>query len=155
VLSSEESNGWLIHLRKSVTSAHKNKPTKAQKQWKTFCSALKAFEASLQQPKNDFIRDSAIKRFELTYEATWKLLQTLVRDQGLEANSPREAFRAAFKLGWIEDEMIWDEIIRERNLAVHTYSQELADIVYEDLPKLKSAFLGLKIKLGAAYTFED
>jgi len=138
-----------------VTSADKNKPAKAQKQWKTFCSALKGFGASLQQPKNDFIRDSAIKRFELTYEATWKLLQTLVRDQGLEANSPREAFRAAFKLGWIEDEMIWDEIIRERNLAVHTYSQELADSVYEDLPKLKSAFLGLKIKLGAAYTFEE
>jgi len=51
--------------------------------------------------------------------------------------------------------MIWDEIIRERNLALHTYSQELADTVYEDLSKLKSAFLGLKIKLGAAYTFEE
>jgi hypothetical protein len=68
-----------------VTSADKNKPAKAQKQWKTFCSALKGFETSLQQPKNEFIRDSAIKRFELTYEATWTLLQTLVRDQGLEA----------------------------------------------------------------------
>ena len=83
-----------------MTSADKNKPTKAVKQWKTYCSALNGLDASLQEPKNDFIRDSAIKRFELTYEACWKLLQTLIRDQGLEANSPRGVFKAAFKLVW-------------------------------------------------------
>ena len=138
-----------------MTSADKNHITKAQKQWKTFCCALEGLEASLLELKNDFIRDSAIKRFELTYEACWKLLQTLIRDQGLEANSPRGVFKAAFKLGWTEDELIWDEIIRERNLAVHTYSQELADSVYQDLPKLKTAFIELKVKLGEAYLFQD
>ena len=51
-----------------------------------------------------------------------------MRDQGSEVNSPRQAFKAAFKLGWIKDELMWDQIIRERNLAVHTYSQELAEI---------------------------
>jgi nucleotidyltransferase substrate binding protein (TIGR01987 family) len=126
---------------------------KAEKQWKTFCSALNALEASLQEPHNEFIRDSAIKRFELTYEATWKLLQTLVRDQGLEANSPRGAFKAAFKLGWVKDELIWDEIIRERNLAVHTYSKELADAVYRDLPKLMKAFKELRSRLIQVYSF--
>ena len=81
---------------------------KLEKQWKIFSSALQSLEESLGEPKNSFIRDSVIKRFELIYEATWKLLQTLMRDQGSEVNSPRQAFKAAFKLGWINDELIWD-----------------------------------------------
>ncbi|MBT5925679.1 MAG: DUF86 domain-containing protein [Verrucomicrobia bacterium] len=127
---------------------------KLEKQWKTFSSALQALEESLNQPKSSFIRDSVIKRFELTYEATWKLLQTLIRDQGSEVNSPRQAFKAAFKLGWIKDELIWDQIIRERNLAVHTYSQELAETVYGAIPKLKCAFLDLKKHLKEVYLFD-
>ena len=120
---------------------------KAEKQWKTFCQSLQGLEASLAEPANEFIRDSAIKRIELTYEACWKLLQTLIRDQGLEATSPRKAFEATFRLGWITDEILWDEMIRERNLAVHTYSQELAESVYQDLPRLKAAFDALKFQL--------
>ena len=117
---------------------------KLEKQWKTFSSAFQLLEESLGEPKNSFIRDAVIKRFELTYEATWKLLQTLMRDQGSEVNSPRQAFKAAFKLGWIKDELIWDQIIRERNLAVHTYSQELAETVYAEIPKLKCALIELR-----------
>ncbi|MBN1219497.1 MAG: nucleotidyltransferase substrate binding protein [Anaerolineae bacterium] len=56
------------------------------------------------QPANDIARDSAILRFDLTFEVAWKLVQLLVRDQGLEANSPRQAFQQAFILGWITDE---------------------------------------------------
>ena len=127
---------------------------KLENQWKTFSSALQSLEESLGQPKNSFIRDSVIKRFELTYEATWKLLQTLMRDQGSEVNSPRQAFKAAFKLGWIKDELIWDQIIRERNLAVHTYSQELAETVYAEIPKLKCAFIELRENLQKVYPFD-
>ena len=127
---------------------------KLEKQWKTFSSAFQLLEESLGQPKNSFIRDSVIKRFELTYEATWKHLQTLMRDQGSEVNSPRQAFKAAFKLGWIKDELIWDQIIRERNLAVHTYSQELAETVYAEIPKLKCAFIELRENLQKVYPFD-
>ena len=76
-----------------------------------------------------------------------------VLDQGSEVNSPRQAFKAAFKLGWIKDELIWDQIIRERNLAVHTYSQELAETVYAEIPKLKCAFIDLRENLQKVYPF--
>ena len=77
-----------------------------------------------------------------------------MRDQGSEVNSPRQAFKAAFKLGWIKDELIWDQIIRERNLAVHTYSQELAETVYAEIPKLKCAFIELRENLQKVYPFD-
>lgn len=38
---------------------------------------------------SDRDRDSAILRFELTYEVAWKHLQHMAREQGLESNGPR------------------------------------------------------------------
>jgi uncharacterized protein with HEPN domain len=56
--------------------------------------------------------------------------------------------------GGSKDELIWDQIIRERNLAVHTYSQELAETVYGEIPKLKCAFIELKKNLQKVYPFD-
>jgi len=49
-------------------------------------------------------RDSAILRFELSFEVTWKLLQTFARHNGLESIGPRNALENAHRLGLIEDE---------------------------------------------------
>ncbi len=68
-----------------------------------FDDILARFGEALALPKSDIVRDSAILRFELTFEVAWKLCQRLVREQGLEANSPRQAFQQAFTLGWISD----------------------------------------------------
>lgn len=75
---------------------------------------------------SDRDRDSAILRFELAYEVVWKLLQRLVRAQGLVASGPRQVFAEAFRLGWIDDETAWFDIITARNLAVHVYRESAA-----------------------------
>lgn len=78
-------------------------------------------------------RDSAIKRFELTYELTWKCLKNYLNDQGIIVKTPREAFSESFKLGLIQDEPIWLEMIKIRNLTVHTYDEATAIDVYNSL----------------------
>ncbi len=100
-----------------------------------------------QVTRSDRDRDSAILRFELSFEITWKHLQGLAHEQGLASAGPRQAFENAFRLGWIEDEVAWADAIRLRNLAVHVYQEALADAVAEKLPALHEAFARLLDKL--------
>lgn len=105
-----------------------------------FDDILNRFGEALALPASDIVRDSAILRFELTFEVAWKLCQRLVAEEGLEANSPRQAFQQAFGLGWMSDEEVWVDIIRARNLAVHVYRQEYAEALYRELPRFYAAF---------------
>jgi nucleotidyltransferase substrate binding protein (TIGR01987 family) len=105
-----------------------------------FENILARWQEVLQLPENDVVRDSAILRFELTFEVAWKLVQLLAREQGYEVNSPRQAFQRAFVMGWITDEEIWADIIRARNTAVHVYRQEYAAALYSELERYYEAF---------------
>ena len=96
---------------------------------------------------SDRDRDSAILRFELAYEVSWKHLQSLAREQGLESAGPRQAFENAFRLGWIEDETVWFDALRTRNQAVHIYREAWAQQLAETLPRLHAAFVSLLAKL--------
>lgn len=111
---------------------------------KDFTAIMENWEKSLAAPKTEFTRDSAILRFELTFEVAWKLLQILVREQGYEANSPRQAFQHAFSIGWITDEVAWDEILRARNNAIRIYREADAEILYGELKRFYAAFADLK-----------
>lgn len=111
---------------------------------KEFKNILARWGEVLNQPPNDIVRDSAILRFELTFEVAWKLVQLLAREQGYEVNSPRQAFERAFAMGWITDEEIWADIIMARNTAAHIYHQEYAQALYERLGKFYEAFCELQ-----------
>lgn len=89
---------------------------------------------------NDRDRDSAILRFELAYEVVWKYMQQRVRENGFESNGPRQAFENAFRLGWIEDECLFEEILKCRNNAVHAYREELANGLAARLPDFCRGF---------------
>lgn len=99
------------------------------------------------QTRSDRDRDSAILRFELGFEVIWKLLQRLIREQGLDAAGPRQAFGQAFKLGWIADESAWFDIIVARNLAVHVYRETTAEALAAELPRHLAAFQDVLARL--------
>ena len=69
-----------------------------------FESAMSQLQKSLAQPKDEFVRDSAIQRFEFTFELFWKMLKEYAAFQGLDVRSPRESIQKAFTLGIIADE---------------------------------------------------
>jgi nucleotidyltransferase substrate binding protein (TIGR01987 family) len=105
-----------------------------------FTTIVASWAKSLAQSKTEFTRDSAILRFELAYEVGWKLLQSVLREQGYEVNSPRQAFQRAFAMGWASDEEIWDDIIRARNNAVHIYREADAEALFKNLKRFLQAF---------------
>ena len=105
--------------------------------------ALEAWRAT----GSDRDRDSAILRFELAFEVAWKHLQSLTREEGFESNGPRQAFENAFRLGWIEDEVLWSDAIKARNTAIQVYRESIARELAGELERLLAGFQSLLKKL--------
>jgi nucleotidyltransferase substrate binding protein (TIGR01987 family) len=89
-----------------------------------------------------------IQAFEVTFEATWKLLKHLPEADGLVAESPRRALVAAFKMGIVTDEALWLEMLRDRNLTSHVYHVDLADRIFTSIRDRYVAALEETIKLA-------
>ena len=104
---------------------------------------------ALAQPKDEFVRDAAIQRFEFTFELFWKTLQAYCRLQGIEANSPRASLREAFRIGLMDDDSRYMAMLQSRNLASHTYEEALAEVIYAALPAFAEAMRTTVTRLQA------
>jgi nucleotidyltransferase substrate binding protein (TIGR01987 family) len=98
---------------------------------------------ALDQPKDEYIRDSAIQRFEFTFELVWKTLKAYLGDQGVQVYSPRDSLREAFRAGLIDDDPVWLKTVELRNLTSHTYHEPTADTIYEMLPSVLIVYRAL------------
>lgn len=115
-----------------------------------FRRAVDRLANALAQPKNEFLRDSAIQRFEFTFELAWKVLKEYLELQGLEARSPKAAIRGAFQVGLLPEDPGWLEMLELRNLTSHTYDEALAERIYGELPNALERFRQLLQKLEEA-----
>ena len=99
-----------------------------------FDSALHRLEDVLAQPANEYMRDSAIQRFEFTFEVFWKCLKADGDAAGTQAFSPRDCLRNAFQMGVIEEDARWFRMLEDRNLTSHTYNEATAEAIRSRLP---------------------
>ena len=81
--------------------------------------ALSRLEEVLARPYSEDNRDIAILQFILVYEVCWKSLMFILTEEGIETSTPREAFSQAYRQSWLQDERLWLEMIRGRNLVAH------------------------------------
>ncbi|MGB3940172.1 MAG: HI0074 family nucleotidyltransferase substrate-binding subunit [Candidatus Manganitrophaceae bacterium] len=102
---------------------------------------------ALKQEKNEYIRDSAIQRFEFTFELAWKTLKASLEEEGVRVYSPRESLKGAFQAGLIDETPIWFKTIELRNLTSHTYNESVADQIYDALPEILVLYQDLLQKL--------
>ncbi len=101
-----------------------------------FAKAVTSLETVLQEEKTELVRDSAIKRFEYTFDLCWKLLKTFLEEKsGVICASPKGCFQDAYKQGTIEYDTFWLDLVDWRNKTSHTYLEALAEEVYAILPK--------------------
>lgn len=97
--------------------------------------ALASLQAALAQPKNEFVRDAVIQRFEYTYELAWKMLKRhLDESEGAAAIDPlsrKDLFRLGGERGIVENVEAWLVYHRARNETSHTYDEGKAEQVYD------------------------
>ena len=98
-------------------------------------NALKRLQQSLSYPEDQpLVLDASIQRFEFCIELTWKTLKKALVQEGITANTPRECIQQAFAAYWIDDEVQWLMMLKDRNLTSHTYKEALAQEIFQRLP---------------------
>ena len=96
------------------------------------CAALGEALARMHLAGSDF---PMTRRNNLSVDA-WRPLFERCRDradelvpglaEGIEAATPRETLRHAFRAGWLTDEAAWLQMLRDRNETSHLYDEETA-----------------------------
>lgn len=76
------------------------------------------------ETKNELEEDGVIQRFEFTFELFWKTLKIFLQDKGIEARTPRDVFKEAFRLEWLNDEGVFLGMLEDRNKTPHIYDKE-------------------------------
>jgi len=102
-------------------------------------AALASLEALLvEDGASAIIRDAAIQRFEYSFEAVWKVSQRYLRVvEGRVEASPKAVIRASVAVGLLADEdgRMGLVMVDDRNLISHTYNEDLAQRIFEALPR--------------------
>lgn len=87
---------------------------------------------ALAQPKNEYLRDAVIQRFEFTFELAWKTLKRYFRtNDNLDLEHLKDIFREAGSQGLIDSVEDWFSYLEARNQTSHTYDEEAAEETYQ------------------------
>jgi len=121
-----------------------------------FSRALEKFADSVDRKEElieagfgDVFLDLVVKRFEFTYEMSWKALKRHLSFLGIEAANPRAVFKEAYAQGIIADEKVWLDMIEQRNLSAHIYDEMEIRGILDRVEAYKNAFLLLKKRIEA------
>lgn len=118
-------------------------------------NALERLKEAIEESKiinSSTIRDGVIQRFEFTLELSWKVMKYFLNSEGLtEAKAPRSTIRTGFNNEIIQNAKLWIDMIEDRNLTTHTYSQSTSDEIYEKIVnsyyrELEAFYLNVKDK---------
>lgn len=83
-----------------------------------------------ERPLSQLEKQGLIQAFEFTFELGWNVLRDFLLDRGIERIiGSRDAIREAFSAGLIEDGESWMEMLKDRNLASHTYNEDVAETI--------------------------
>lgn len=114
---------------------------------KRFAEAVKRREELVREGYSDIYLDLIVKRFEFTYEMSWKAIKRYLSSVGIECLNPRDCFKEALVQGLISDEEIWLDMLERRNLSSHIYDQDEISEVLDRIDDYKKSFTKLKINL--------
>jgi nucleotidyltransferase substrate binding protein (TIGR01987 family) len=85
--------------------------------------------------KEELETDGVIQRFEFTFELLWKALKILLEEKGIKALSPKDVFKEAFRLEWIENETVFLNMLEDRNRTSHIYDEKTSREIFENIKK--------------------
>jgi len=114
-----------------------------------YTRAVVQLEKALDQTSDhELIQAGCIQYFEFCFELAWKTIKEAVREQGfMDCLSPKACLKKAFMLGWIDNEQVWLEMLKARNIMSHTYQSKDALKIYAALPGFLVEFKQLLNKM--------
>lgn len=98
-----------------------------------FENSVKNLTSAVKKAKDDLEIDGAIKRFEMCYELSWKVIKLYLENLGIICKNPRDCFKQAKINDLINDEIIWMEMIDTRNQLVHEYSSTFSREIFNEI----------------------
>jgi nucleotidyltransferase substrate binding protein (TIGR01987 family) len=101
-------------------------------------SLEEALSESLKKPEDDLYRDAVIKRFEYTYELSFKTLRRFLSLSipETEMMTLPELIRVGWRNGLLKSSWdVWHNFRDARNKTSHVYSEKIAQEVYANTPK--------------------
>lgn len=120
----------------------------------TLKESLEVLNQNLSEKNYRITRDSVIQRFEYSIDTFWKFLKIYLQEQlqvTLESLSPRPILRQALEAN-LMSEQEYTIIIKgliNRNETSHSYNEELAEEIVNDIPEFYEAMYTIikRIKL--------
>ena len=107
---------------------------------KKFKDATAKLEEGVQKAEGELERDGVIQRFEFSFELFWKTVKIFLKDKGINATTPKETLREAFRLEWIVDENQVLNMLEDRNKTTHIYDKATAQEIFD---RIRNAYLGI------------
>jgi nucleotidyltransferase substrate binding protein (TIGR01987 family) len=114
------------------------------KELERFSDTVERREEFEREGFGDIYLDLTLKRFEFTYEMSWKALKRYLDYLGISATNPRAVFREAYAQGILREESVWLDMIEMRNLSSHVYDEEEIRVMLDEARRFREAFEGLK-----------
>ena len=124
-----------------------------KQRFENFDKSYKLLNKYSKQPiTTELERAGIIQFFEMTFELAWKVLKDYLEAQEYLVKSPRETVKQAFQIGLIDNGHVWMDALSNRNLTTHTYDEELAnkmtnEIITMYLPELDKMYEKLSKEL--------
>jgi nucleotidyltransferase substrate binding protein (TIGR01987 family) len=89
-----------------------------------------AVELAEERDLSELEQQGLIQAFEFTHELAWNTLKDFLESRGTtKLFGSKDATRAAFTAGLIEDASAWMEMIDSRNKSTHTYESGTAEAI--------------------------
>ena len=94
---------------------------------KALATLKTAVELTVSRELTDLEKQGMIQGFEFTFELAWNVMKDYLEEQGITGIiGSKNAVRQAFNKGLIEDGQVWMDMIKDRNLATHSYDEKTA-----------------------------
>ena len=102
-----------------------------------FQTLVDAVELTNARQLSKLEQQGLIQGFEFTHELAWNVIKDYLEYKGFVGLiGSRDATRAAFKNGLIENGDTWMAMIKARNQTSHTYNLDIAQEITEDILSL-------------------
>ena len=86
-----------------------------------------------QNSLNKIYTMALIQAFEMSFELAWKTMKDYLENDGILTDSPRTTIKEAFSSRLIEDGQLWINMMEVRNKTSHTYKEEYANVVANEI----------------------